>query len=78
MNPDPKKLQHRQTEQTVETQQTQQQTTGREFESVEEMLRHDAAHVVVPPTIEPRLAESIAKEPGANRPRAWWRRWLGS
>lgn len=51
-----------------------QQTTAREFSSVEEMMRHDASHVIVPPKVGQRLAESIQNVP---RPTSPWRRWLG-
>jgi hypothetical protein len=54
-----------------------QQQTQREFGSVEEMLRHDALHTPVPPSVARRLQESIAQLP-APPPRSWWRRFLGS
>jgi len=52
-----------------------QQPSAREFASAEEMLRHDALHTPVPPSIGQRLQESL----GQFRPpvRSWWRRWLG-
>jgi len=46
-----------------------------EFQTAEELLRHDAAHTAVPPNIARRLSESIAQSPPPRRP--WWRRWLG-
>jgi len=65
---------------TEEVQQTlsQQQsaeTQAREFESAEEMLRHDAIHTPVPPAIAERLEQSLAELPPP--PRSWWRRILG-
>jgi hypothetical protein len=48
--------------------------SGHEFATVEDMLRHDALHTPVPPTIAHRLAESI----GPAQPRSWWRRFFGS
>ena len=55
----------------------QQQTQGaQEFANVEEMLRHDALHTPVPPTIEHRLAESVKELPPPPG-RAWWRRFFG-
>ncbi len=52
------------------------QTHGaREFGSVEEMLRHDALHTPVPPSIAFRLRESIGRVP-PTRP-SWWRRLFG-
>jgi hypothetical protein len=55
----------------VESQSSQ---TAREFSSVEEMLRHDSQHVMVPPVIAERLAESIKNLPP---PKKTWRDWLG-
>ena len=55
-------------------QETQQQ---QEFRSVEEMLRHDALHTPVPPSVARRLQESIAQLPSPPPPRSWWRRFLG-
>ena len=51
-----------------------QQTSAREFASVEELLRCDAKQTIVPPGIAQRLGRSLQNEP---RPaRSWWRRWL--
>jgi hypothetical protein len=52
-----------------------QQTTEREFASVEELLRFDAKQTSVPPAIAERLGRSLQNEPCP--PRSWWRRWLG-
>ena len=46
-----------------------------EFQSPEELLRHDAAQTAVPPEIARRLSQSIAQSPPPRRP--WWRRLLG-
>ena len=51
-----------------------QQTSAREFASTEELLRHDASHITVPPEIAERLARSIQNEPKPAR--SWWRRFL--
>jgi hypothetical protein len=48
--------------------------TGLEFDSVEQLLRHDAAQTAVPQGIARRLGESIEK-PGVPT-RSWWRRLL--
>ncbi len=61
-------------EEVLQQQQTQRQS-AREFGSVEELLRHDALHTPVPPTVASRLQESINQEPTATK--SWWRRWLG-
>jgi hypothetical protein len=52
-----------------------QQAAAQEFATPEDLLRHDALHTPVPPTIAHRLAESIGKEPA--RPQSWWRRLFG-
>jgi hypothetical protein len=63
-----------QAEQESATQQAQQ-APALEFATPEEMLRHDALHTPVPPTIAHRLQESIGKNPPPSR--SWWRRLLG-
>jgi hypothetical protein len=68
-----KKFESREQQQVSENQ--SQQTSGREFASVEEVLRYDAKQTNVPPEIAQRLGQSLQNEP---RPaRSWWRRWLG-
>jgi len=52
-----------------------QQTSGREFESVEAALREDIEQTVVPPAVEHRLNKSIAGLPKPGRP--WWKRLMG-
>lgn len=61
---------HTSTEQAELTAQEQQQAVAREFASTEELLRHDAAHVYVPPAVAHRLAQSLRHEPKPQRP--WW------
>ena len=57
-------------------QQQSAQTTAVEFATPEEMLRHDAAHMPVPPGVAERLRQSLQNE--APPPRAsWWRRIFG-
>jgi hypothetical protein len=65
-------------EQAAESQIAQSQsarTVAREFQSVEDLLRHDAAQTAVPPEIARRLSQSIA-QPATPR-RSWWRRLTG-
>jgi hypothetical protein len=71
---DPKPSQLRSSEQQVQSVQSQsgQQQHGREFSSVEELLRHDAAQSLPPATLETRVASSIAREPPPRR--RWWQR----
>ena len=54
---------------------SQEAQVGREFATAEEMLRHDALHTPVPPTIEHRLAESVGQLPAPPQP--WWKRLFG-
>jgi hypothetical protein len=49
-------------------------TTGQAFDSVEELLRHDAGLTQVPPAVARRLRQSIAESDAPRR--AWWRRLL--
>lgn len=70
MDPKSSNLRHRQEQQAV--QDTDRQTVGHEFATVEEMLQHDAAETEVPPAIAHRLADSVAKEPKPAG--SWWRR----
>jgi len=55
--------------------QEKQQVTAREFTSPEELLQHDAAQTMVPPTVANRLADSLRSEPKPER--SWWRRMFG-
>ncbi len=61
-------------QQLAANQQHTQPAAAREFNSVEEMLRHDALHTPVPPNVAARLQRSIG--PAAASP-AWWRRFFG-
>ena len=70
-----KKLNQAQQEQSTIGQQ-HQQGLERQFESVEQLLRHDALHTPLPPRIAQRLRESLAGS--VPPPRAWWRRFFGS
>ncbi len=70
------KLTIRQQEQQQAAEQQTQQNVAREFATAEELLRHDALHTPVPPSIARRLKQSIAGLPPPSR--AWWRRFFGS
>jgi len=70
------KLTSQEQEQLTTAQQQKQVAPAHEFGSVEEMLRHDALHTPVPPTIAHRLEESVKELPPPPG-RAWWRRFFG-
>ena len=52
-----------------------QQTSAREFGSVEELLRYDAKQTIVPPAVAERLQKSINETPKSAR--SWWQRFFG-
>ena len=78
MNNDFSKLRLKQqhTEETASLHQTQQKQQGREFTTVEEIIRTDREQVEVPAAVIERLNESILKQP-VPRKKSWWRRILG-
>ena len=78
MNNDFSKLRLKQqhTEETAALQQTEQKQEGREFASVEEIIRTDKQQVEVPSAIVERLNESLSKEPIPQK-KSWWKRILG-
>ncbi len=47
----------------------------REFTSVEEMLRHDAALTSVPRTVQGRIEKSVTR--GSKPGRSWWKKIFG-
>lgn len=69
------KLSTDQNEQLASAQQQAGQAAAREFNSVEELLRHDARQTPVPPGIAARLQQSLGSEAAPARP--WWRRLFG-
>jgi hypothetical protein len=77
MNPERTRLQHEQREeQTADLQHTTRTQAAHEFESVEQMIREDAAEVQVPATVEERLSQSVQQNP--RPPGSWWKRWRKS
>ena len=44
-----------------------------QFDTPEELLRHDAARVEPPESVAARLRDSVERERGGGRLRAWWR-----
>ena len=73
MKHEKKFISQEQQQQVSETQ--SRQTAGREFSSVEELLRFDAAQTTVPPEIARRLQKSAANMPQPARP--WWKNLFG-
>ena len=73
-----RKLRHSTREESVPEGQlaSGQNQVAREFNSADELLRHDAELTLVPPAIAARLQESIAREPASRR--NFWRRLFGS
>ena len=71
-----KKLQQHTTEEGRHEQEvlSQQQQNEREFETVEDMLRHDRATTAMPPHIATRVRDSMAAE---TAQKSWWQRIWG-
>ena len=63
-------LRHREQQESVQLNQTGQ--AGREFASVDEMIRYDATQTEVPTGIAERLQDSISRDPKLTR--SFWRR----
>ncbi|HVY71120.1 MAG TPA: hypothetical protein VHH73_14405 [Verrucomicrobiae bacterium] len=71
MESESSKLRHR--EQLETAVKAGQQQAGRDFASVEEMIRTDVDQTEVPASVEERLKESIARE-GLSVSKPWWKR----
>jgi len=63
-------------EQKSEQVQGSAQDEGKEFATVEELLRYDSAQNPVPPEVAERLGRTLANEPKPEKP--WYKRILGS
>jgi hypothetical protein len=74
MEPPSSKLQHQRVEETTEHKQTAQQQAGREFASVDEMIRYDALQNPPPAELANRVAETVASLPKPAR--SWWQKWF--
>lgn len=70
------KSKFREEENYDQTHEVQNQTgqTVKDFASVEELLRHDAATTLVPAELRERVCESVAR--GSKSP--WWNRFFKS
>jgi len=73
MKPQNKLSTGRHQEQAAGEQTAAANSSALEFQSVEELLRHDAAQTAVPPEIARRLSQSIAQ---SRSRRPWWRKLL--
>lgn len=73
MDPKRQKLEQQAAEEQVQSS-LAQTTPVREFATVEDLLRADAAQHPPPPELAERVAESIRKAPAPAR--SWWSRWL--
>jgi len=62
-------------EQASAQEQQTQTPAAREFASVEELLRYDAAQTTVPPGIAARLSQAAGELPKGRS--SWWKRILG-
>jgi hypothetical protein len=77
MNPEFNRLQHKHQEQENLQQEVSRSSVRQsetEFETVEDLIRADAAQVETPPEIGIRLNESIASEP--KPPRPWFKKFF--
>jgi len=63
-------LQHRQGQKVDTTQEDRQKSEPLEFQTAEELIRHDAAQIAIPESIAGRIAESA----GGAAPSPWWKR----
>ncbi len=67
------KQRFREGEEAADSRQGQQSDAGQaEFETPEELIRHDAAQTEVPAAVEARLKDSLANEP-KPKPGLWKR-----
>ncbi len=75
MNNDSSRLRHTQKEKFESEHQEQQKLNSdvKEFSSVEELLRYDAAQTEAPPAIAVKLSHSIANAP-QPRAKSFWQR----
>lgn len=75
MNNEFSRLRHTEKQESENQQEQNTQSNAKEFSTVEELLREDAAQTVVPPEIALRLNESIAQTP---KRKSWWRQFFGN
>ena len=69
------KLRQNEQQETTQQQHSEQKSEAKEFSSVDEMLRYDAAQTAVPPHVADKINRSIANEPQQSS--SWWKRLMG-
>ena len=73
MNPEQSRLRQEERSENTHSPLESSQQAGLEFQSVEELLKHDSEQNPVPPELAERLNKSISTEiPG----RSWIKRWF--
>lgn len=70
------KLRQNEEQQSTQQQHSEQKAEAKEFSSVDEMLRYDAAQTTVPPEVAEKLNRAIEKEP--QPPTTWLQRLVWS
>lgn len=78
MNPEQSNLrqrQHAEQEQAAGELQHSHQAQGKDFASVDDLLRYDSDQNPVPPAVGERLARSLEAEPKPKQP--WYKRLFG-
>jgi hypothetical protein len=75
MDPDLSPLQHKQQHESEQINQ-EAQSSPPDFSSVEELLRYDAGQTSVPPSLQEKISDSLAREPA--RSRSWWGRFFAA
>jgi hypothetical protein len=68
------RLNQQEQEAAAQQRNTQDQATI-QFNTAEEVLRHDCTRIRVPSAVAERLRESVNTEPKPAR--SWWKRWMG-
>jgi hypothetical protein len=66
------KLKHQEEQHAEQQHQATHRQATVEFNTPEELLRHDASQVAPPPSVAERLGQSVAREPKPSR--SWWQR----
>lgn len=65
----------RQEQQLRQEETSAQKTSALEFQTAEELIRHDAKNTSPPEGLEKRVKESVEREAASKR--RWWHRFIG-